>query len=74
MAEVPELFLSGSSIAPFSKTYSSWRENYIVLHQIIFDIDMHKTADVVAVSYTHLLEWVEPEVDENRPVDLDRPA
>jgi len=55
MAEVPELFLSGSSIEPFSKTYSSWRENYIVLHQIIFDIDVRKTADVVAFTLGHEL-------------------
>ncbi|MFY9739718.1 MAG: hypothetical protein WAK11_11790 [Candidatus Cybelea sp.] len=55
MAEVPELFLSGSSIAPFSKTYSSWRENYIVLHQIILDIDVRKTADVVAFILGHEL-------------------
>jgi hypothetical protein len=55
MAQVPELFLSGSSIAPFSKTYSSWRENYIVLHQIILDIDVRKTADVVAFMLGHEL-------------------
>ncbi|MFZ0575067.1 MAG: hypothetical protein WA428_11850 [Candidatus Cybelea sp.] len=55
MAEVPELFLSGSSIEPFSKTYSSWRENYIVLHQIILDIDVRKTEDVVAFMLGHEL-------------------
>jgi hypothetical protein len=55
MAQVPELFLSGSSIEPFSKTYSSWRENYIVLHQIILDIDVRKTADVVAFMLGHEL-------------------
>jgi Zn-dependent protease with chaperone function len=55
MAEIPELFLSGSSIAPFSKAYSSWRENYIVLHQIIFDIDVQKTADVAAFTLGHEL-------------------
>jgi hypothetical protein len=55
MAGVPELFLSGSSIAPFSRTYSSWRENYIVLHQIILDVDVRKTADVVAFMLGHEL-------------------
>ena len=55
MSDIPELFLSGSSIAPFSKTYSSWGESYIVLHQIIFDIDMKKTMDVVTFMLGHEL-------------------
>jgi hypothetical protein len=55
MADIPELFVSGGSIAPFSKTYSSWRENYIVLHQNIFEIDVQKTADVVAFTLGHEL-------------------
>jgi hypothetical protein len=55
MTEIPELFLTGGSIEPFSKTYSSWRENYIILHQAIFDIDPQKTADVVAFTLGHEL-------------------
>jgi len=55
MTQVPELFLTSSSIAPFSQTFSSWRENYIVLHQIIFDIDVHKTTDVLAFILGHEL-------------------
>jgi hypothetical protein len=55
MAEVPELFLTASTIQPFSQTYSSWRENYIVLHQILFDTDYHKTLDVVAFTLGHEL-------------------
>ena len=55
MAEIPELFLTGGSIVPFSKTYSSWRENYIILHQVLFDIDVEKTTDVVAFTLGHEL-------------------
>jgi len=55
MTQVPELFLTSSSIATFSQTFSSWRENYIVLHQIIFDIDVHKTTDVLAFILGHEL-------------------
>ena len=55
MTQVPELFLTSSSIAPFSQTFSSWRENYIVLHQIIFDIDVQKTTDVLAFILGHEL-------------------
>jgi Zn-dependent protease with chaperone function len=55
MTQVPELFLTGGSIAPFSQTFSSWRENYIVIHQIIFDIDMHKKTDVLAFILGHEL-------------------
>jgi len=55
MAEIPELFLTASTIQPFSQTYSSWRENYIVLHQILFDTDYKKTLDVVAFTLGHEL-------------------
>jgi hypothetical protein len=55
MTQVPELFLTSSSIAPFSQTFSSWRENYIVIHQIIFDIDVRKTTDVLAFILGHEL-------------------
>lgn len=55
MTEVPELFLTGGTIAPFSQTFSSWREKYIVLHQIIFDIDDRKTLDVVSFILAHEL-------------------
>ena len=36
-------------------TYSSWRENYIVLHQVLFDIDESKSIDVVAFTLAHEL-------------------
>lgn len=55
MTEVPELFLTGSSIQPFSQTFSSWRERYIVIHQIIFDIDDRKTMDVISFLLGHEL-------------------
>jgi hypothetical protein len=55
MAEVPELFLTSGTIRPFSQTFSSWRENYIVLHQSIFDIDDLKTMDVIAFVLAHEL-------------------
>jgi hypothetical protein len=53
--EVPELFLTGSSIAPFSQTFSSWHEKYIVLHQVIFDIDDRKDMDVISFVLAHEL-------------------
>jgi Zn-dependent protease with chaperone function len=55
MTEVPELFLTAGGIEPFSVTYSSWRENYIVLHQAIFDIDARKSIDVLAFTLAHEL-------------------
>ena len=55
MAKIPELFITGSSIAPYSRTFSSWRENYIVLHQVIFDIDDRKTLDVISFTLAHEL-------------------
>ena len=55
MTAIPELFLTGSTIQPFSQTFSSWRENYIVLHQIIFDINVEKTTDVLAFTLGHEL-------------------
>jgi hypothetical protein len=55
MSEVPELFLTAGGIAPFSVTYSSWHENYIVLHQILFDIVESKSIDVVAFTLAHEL-------------------
>lgn len=55
MTTVPELFLSSGTIAPYSRTFSSWRENYIVLHQIIFDIDDRKTMDVISFIIGHEL-------------------
>lgn len=53
--EIPELFITGSTIAPFSQTFSSWRENYIVLHQVLFDVDDRKTMDVVSFVLAHEL-------------------
>jgi hypothetical protein len=55
MTDVPELFLTAGGIAPFSKTYSSWRENYIVLHQVLFDIVEEKSIDVVIFTLAHEL-------------------
>jgi hypothetical protein len=55
MTEVPELFLTAGGIAPFSVTYSSWRENYIVLHQVLFDIVESKSIDVVMFTLAHEL-------------------
>jgi hypothetical protein len=55
MTNVPELFLTGGSIAPFSRTFSSWHETYIVLHQVIFDIDDRKTMDVLSFVLGHEL-------------------
>jgi len=55
MTKIPELFITGSSIAPYSRTFSSWRESYIVLHQVIFDIDDRKTLDVISFTLAHEL-------------------
>ena len=55
MRDLPELFISSASIQPYSRAFSSWRENYIVLHQIVFDIDDRKTMDVVAFLIAHEL-------------------
>jgi hypothetical protein len=55
MTEVPELFLTGSSIEPFANTFSSWGERYIVIHQVVFDIDDRKTMDVVSFLLGHEL-------------------
>jgi hypothetical protein len=55
MTELPELFLTGASIQPFSQTFSSWRERYIVIHQIIFDIDDRKSMDVTSFLLGHEL-------------------
>ncbi|MGC1379975.1 MAG: M48 family metallopeptidase [Candidatus Baltobacteraceae bacterium] len=55
MTKLPELFLTGSTIQPFSGTFSSWRENYIVLHQGIFEIDDRKTMDVISFTIAHEL-------------------
>jgi hypothetical protein len=55
MTEIPELFITTSTIEPFSQAFSSWRENYIVLHQVLFDIDDRKTMDVVSFVLAHEL-------------------
>lgn len=55
MRDEPELFLTGSTIQPYSRAFSSWRENYIVLHQVIFDIDDRKTMDVISFILAHEL-------------------
>jgi hypothetical protein len=55
MTKLPELFLTGSTIQPYSQTFSSWRENYIVLHQVLMDIDDRKTLDVVSFVIAHEL-------------------
>ena len=53
--DVPELFLTGGSIEPFSRTFSSWGERYIVIHQSVFDIDDRKTMDVISFILGHEL-------------------
>jgi hypothetical protein len=55
MKQMPDLFLTSGSIAPYSSTFSSWRETYIVLHQIIFDIDDRRTMDVISFIIGHEL-------------------
>lgn len=55
LTKLPELFITGSTIQPYSQTFSSWRENFVVLHQIIFDIDDRKTLDVVSFIIAHEL-------------------
>ena len=55
MTEMPELFVTTGTIAPFSQAFSSWGENYIVLHQGLFDIDDRKTMDVVSFILAHEL-------------------
>ena len=55
MTDVPELFVTSGSIEPFARAFSSWGENYIALHQIIFDIDVQKTSDVIAFTLAHEL-------------------
>jgi len=55
MEELPELYLTSSSIPPYSETFSSWGRYYIVLHQVIFDIDDRKTLDVVSFILAHEL-------------------
>lgn len=55
MTKVPELFITAGSIAPYSRTFSSWRENYVVLHQVIFDIDDRKKLDVASFILAHEL-------------------
>jgi len=55
MTEIPELFISSGTIAPFSQAFSSWREDYIVLHQVLFDVDDRKTLDVASFVIAHEL-------------------
>ncbi len=55
MVDVPELFLTGRSVEPFSKTFSSWGERYIVIHQSLFDVDDRKTMDVISFTLAHEL-------------------
>jgi hypothetical protein len=55
MTELPELFLTSGSIPPYSQTFSSYREKYIVLHQNIFEIDDRKTMDVISFTIGHEL-------------------
>lgn len=46
MAELPELYLTSSTIETLSAAFSSWRTNYIVLHQTILDVDYRKSLDI----------------------------
>ncbi|MBV8222392.1 MAG: hypothetical protein JO293_03460, partial [Candidatus Eremiobacteraeota bacterium] len=51
----PELFITDATIKPYSQAYSSWRENYIILHQNIFDADYRKNLDVDSFMLGHEL-------------------
>lgn len=55
MTQVPELFLTADTIKPYSQTYSSWHETYIILHQNLFGSDYRQTLDVVAFTIGHEL-------------------
>lgn len=53
--ELPDLFLTGGSIAPFSQSFSSWRKKYIVVHQAVFEIEDSKSIDVLSFLLAHEL-------------------
>jgi uncharacterized membrane protein YoaK (UPF0700 family) len=55
ISDVPEIYLTVGTIRPFSEAFSSWHENFIVLHQIILDIDYRKSLDIVAFAIGHEL-------------------
>ena len=55
MTRLPELYISDDTIPQYSEAYSSWRDDYIVLHQILFDIDYTKTLDIVGFTIGHEL-------------------
>ena len=55
MARIPELFLTSGTIRPYSRAYSAWREDYIILHENLFEADYRKTLDVVSFAIGHEL-------------------
>lgn len=55
MDYVPELFLTGATIPPFSKAYSSWHEDFIILHQNLFLANVHESADIASFTLAHEL-------------------
>ena len=55
MRDVPELFLSGSGIRPFSNAYSSWHEDYIILHSTLLGADVEAALDIAAFTLAHEL-------------------
>jgi hypothetical protein len=55
MSDLPELFLIGSGIPPFSKTYSSWNEDYIILHATLLGADVQAALDIAAFTLAHEL-------------------
>lgn len=66
ITEVPELYLTSSTIQTLSAAFSSWHENYIVLHQAILDVDYKKSLDIAgfaigqqlgAIRLSHTAWW-----------------
>lgn len=47
MHQIPELYLTDSTVEALSAAFSSWHKNYIVLHQVMLDVDYTKSLDVV---------------------------
>lgn len=55
MRDVPELFLTGSGIAPFSNAYSSWNEDYIILHATLLGANVQAALDIAEFTLAHEL-------------------
>ena len=48
MTEVPGLYITDKGIPPYSKAFSTRNDHSIVLHENLFEVDLHKTLDVAA--------------------------